>query len=146
MRPEDDPGWASYHATVLVFPGQGGGRIDLAHPPGSAGLALLQVAGLPGPFGLVTPENPRGQPTSPAVNQQRWEAFRAGPAGAAVQVDGVNAGASHRERGVALRWRREDVIALAREWQQSAIYWWDGCAFWLVGALTCHPPERLRQG
>jgi hypothetical protein len=53
---------------------------------------------------------------------------------------------THVEEGVALALAVEDVEALARVWDQSAIYWWDGEAFWVRGALTQAPPWRLPGG
>jgi hypothetical protein len=101
------------------------------------------MAGLPGPFGLVTPENPRGRLTTAPDNDQHWSHFRRGALAAAVRVDGVNPTTAHRERGVALPWRHDRVVDLARAWDQSAIYWYDGTAMWLMGALTLGRPERL---
>lgn len=143
MRPDDDPGWASYARTILEFQVEGRPRIDLALRITPRSQAIFQAAGLPGCFGLLTPENPRGSRADPATNLALWTEFRSGLPGTHVQVDGLDPTSVHRERGVALPWSCARVVALAREWEQSAIYWFDGHAIWVIGALTTTPPWRL---
>lgn len=144
MRPEDDPGWASYAETHLVVHGPVPLRIDLAHPPGPREIAGLVASGLPGTFGLVTPENPFGRAVAATENANRLARFLA-ELGATphVRVDGVSPDGAHVEHGVALAWSCAEVVALAIRWEQSAIYWFDGRAFWVIGALTVAPPWRL---
>jgi hypothetical protein len=146
MRPEDDPGWATYAETILVFPGPDLLEIDLSCPVPLAVAKRLEARGLDRPFGLVTPENPRGHRSSPEDNDSRLERFLAelDRHGRHYQrVDGLSPDRRHAERGVALPWPQEDVVALARQWEQSAIYWWDGVRFWVVGALTLTEPWPL---
>lgn len=146
MRPEDDPGWASYGETILRFPGPDALEIDLSRPVGPAARAQLAALHLAQPFGLVTPENPFGRRSSPEENDQRLARFldELVRRGAACQrVDGVSPDGEHVERGVALVWPQGDVVALARQWDQSAVYWWDGTRFWVVGALTQTAPVPL---
>jgi hypothetical protein len=38
---------------------------------------------------------------------------------------------------------RSDAAALARELEQLALYWFDGEAFWIDGALATKAPQRL---
>lgn len=144
LRPEDDPGWASYAETHLVVHGPVPLHIDLALPPGPREIAGLVASGLPGTFGLVTPENPFGHPADAATNATRLRDFLAalGPA-SHVRVDGVSPDGAHVEHGVALAWPCAKVVDLAVRWEQSAIYWFDGHAFWVVGALTDAAPWRL---
>jgi hypothetical protein len=143
MRPEDDPGWAAYAETVLAFDLPGAPRVDLALPLDARALALFRLAGLPGTFGLVTPENPRGLTASTAENDARWNRFRDGPAARGVRVDGWDPAGTRRERGVALPWSCAALLALARQWDQSAIYWCDGTVMWVLGALTRTAPWPL---
>jgi hypothetical protein len=35
------------------------------------------------------------------------------------------------------------VAALGRAYQQSAVFWYDGCDFWLLGVEVDAAPERL---
>ncbi|HET9064782.1 MAG TPA: DUF3293 domain-containing protein [Gemmatimonadales bacterium] len=146
MRPEDDPSWASYARTILEFRGTEPVRVDLARPIGPRAQAAFLAAGLPGCFGLVTPENPRGTRADPEANARRWHQFRQALPGTAVPVDGLDPDSAHRERGVGLGWPRSRVLALARQWEQSAIYWFDGHAMWVIGALTRTVPWRLGGG
>jgi hypothetical protein len=146
MRPEDDPGWHGYADTILevhLVPPQ---EIDLAQPVTERERAIWREAGLQGAFGLVTPDNPFGQPMAEAVNAERRERFWAELHGRGVQpvrVDGLSRDRQHREIGVALPWSCDEVVELARRWDQSAIYWFDGAAMWVIGALTQAPPWRL---
>lgn len=146
MRPEDDPSWASYARTILEFHPSDPLRVDLAHPIGARSRAIFRASGLPGCFGLVTPENPRGRHAAANANAERWRRFRSELPNETVQVDGVDPDSPHRERGVALGWPRVRVTALARRWEQSAIYWFDGHAMWVIGALARATPWRLGGG
>ncbi len=146
MRPEDDPGWASYAETILAFRGPAGLEIDLSLPVPPSARAELAARGLGGAFGLVTPCNPRGQPTSVQENEARLVRFLAelDQAGARyLRVDGLSPDRRHAERGVALAWPQQEILALATRWDQSAIYWWDGARFWVIGALTETQPWPL---
>ncbi|HPF62726.1 MAG TPA: hypothetical protein PLI93_11790 [Gemmatimonadales bacterium] len=143
MRPEDDPGWAAYARTVLRFDLPGTPSVNLALPLSARELAVFRTAGLPGTFGLLTPENPRGRTATVEENDRRWASFRAGPAAGAVRVDGCDPGGGRCERGVALPWTLDAVRDLAIVWEQSAIYWYDGRMMWVVGALTSAAPWPL---
>jgi hypothetical protein len=61
----------------------------------------------------------------------------------ALRVDGVSPDGAHRERSVAVRLPKADVVALGRRYQQSAVFWFDGGAFWLLGAEAAAEPQRL---
>lgn len=146
MHPADDPRWASYAETILVVHGSSPIEVPLSKPIGAHGRAAFQAAGLPGCFGLVTPENPFGRPMTPEENATRRAEFVAELAALGevpVRVDGLSPDRSHREIGVALGWPLESVLQLARRWEQSAIYWFDGEAMWVIGALTVAPPWKL---
>jgi hypothetical protein len=146
MRPADDPGWSSYKETILVVHGRSPREVALDQPIGAREQAAFQAAGLTGCFGLVTPDNPFGRALPAAENAERRRGFDAELAaiGALViRVDGLSPDRLHREVGVALRWPLEAVRQLARRWEQSAIYWFDGHAMWVVGALTVSPPWKL---
>jgi hypothetical protein len=143
MRPEDDPAWASYAETILIFHGDPQLEVDLARPVTPAVRDALVRQGLPGPFGLLTPCNPRGRRTDATENDARLARFLAAldrDGIEYVRVDGVSPDRQHREPGVALRLPQADVIDLARGWEQSAIYWWDGERFYVLGALTRTEP------
>ena len=48
-----------------------------------------------------------------------------------------------RPSGGPARLAEERVVALGREYQQSAVFWYDGCDFWLLGAVVAAEPQRL---
>ncbi len=149
LRPEADPGWASYARTILRVHGDPPIDVDLACPVSPATRDALRARGLDGSFGVMTPGNPYGRPAAAADNVARMARFLAAlDAGGKryIRVDGRSPDARHVEMGVALAWSQADVVALARKWEQSAIYWWDGDAFWVIGALTCSQPWRLGAG
>jgi len=146
MRPADDSGWSSYAETILVVHGRSPIEVPLDRPIADGGRAAFRAAGLPGSFGLVTSDNPFGRPVSDAVNAERRERFARELAAmqvTPVRVDGLSPDRLHREVGVALSWPLEQVLELARRWEQSAIYWFDGQDMWVIGALTAAPPWKL---
>ncbi len=146
MRPGDDPGWSAYAGTILLVHGPTPADIDLSRPIGAKERAVFLAAGLPGCFGLVTAENPRGRDADAAGNAARRARLDAELAAAGhrpVRVDGCSRDRRRVEVGVALAWSLEAVRALARRWEQSAIYWYDGDAMWVIGALTEADPWRL---
>jgi hypothetical protein len=146
LRPDDDPGWGAYAQTILHVQGHPPIDIDLAHAVSATQRVALSDHGLEGPFGVMTPCNPYGHMAAPGDNAARMTRFLAGLDAAGkryIRVDGRSPDGRHVETGVALAWSQADVVALARKWQQSAIYWWDGSAVWVIGALTRSRPWRL---
>jgi hypothetical protein len=146
MQPEDDPGWASYGETILRVHAAPPFEVDLARPFTDQHRRRFRAAGLPGAFGILTPENPRGRATSAATNAGRLRRFHEALAQgghAPVPVDGLSPDRSRVEHGVALSLPRDVMLAMAEEWEQSAIYWCDGEAMWVLGALTHAEPWRL---
>jgi len=149
MLPREDPGWASYAQTVLRWHTKPEVAIDLARPVTADARQALRRAGLAGSFALLTPCNPRGRPADPQVNAERLRRFLSdldAKGACYLRVDGWSPDGRHVESGVALEWSREESIVLARQWDQSAIYWYDGERFWVLGALTQVPPWPLAGG
>jgi hypothetical protein len=146
MTPGDDPGWASYAEAILLVHADPPFEVDLSVALGETARAAFAAAGLTGTFGLVTPENPYGREASASENADRLTRFLAelrGHGHDAIGVDGLSRDRQRVEHGVALALPQEVIIALAIRWQQSAIYWWDGEAMWVIGALTAADPRRL---
>ncbi len=146
MRPADDPGWSAYAEAILLVHGPSPAEVDLMRPLGAKEHAVFHAAGLPGCFGLVTAENPRGRDVSPeenAARRARFDAELAARGERPVRVDGLSRDRRRAEIGVALAWPMEAVLELARRWDQSAIYWFDGGTMWVIGALTVAEPWRL---
>jgi len=146
MLPQDDPGWASYGETVLRWHTVPPLAIDLARDVEPTQRDALHRLGLGASFGLVTPCNPFGRRSDPEENAGRLRRLLAQLDAAGtryLRVDGCSPDGVHVEPGVALAGSKEEIIALARRWEQSAIYWWDGARFWVEGALTKAAPWPL---
>jgi hypothetical protein len=146
MRPEDDPGWDEYSSTILIVDGEPPLEIDLALPVGDDVRKGLVARGLDRPFGILTPCNPRGRRLGARENEERFGRFMVELDASGrryVRIDGATRDRTYIETGVGIIAPRGEVVALAREWEQSAIYWWDGDGFWVVGALTVAEPRRL---
>jgi hypothetical protein len=95
---------------------------------------------------VITADNPRGERLDPRDNaapQQRLASSLRRLGVAAVPCDGCCPDAIHRERGFAAVLPLEQAMALAAEFGQSAIYWFDGESIWLVPVLEAAMPERL---
>lgn len=140
LRPEDDPSWRAYHDAVLeFFPGEYAVAIDLRQPVSERDLERLRERGLPDRFSVFTACNPRGRAVSAEENARRDRALKERLRSEGqmwVRCDGVSADRAHREVGVATGLSKEDARRLAIEFEQSAIYWFDGEGFWIVGAVV----------
>lgn len=138
--PEDVPGWAHYATAHLhIGGGDDGLRIDLTKPLSDTTRARLRELGLTGAFGIVTAANPRGCVVSPEENDAAFTrlAHVVGATGCVtVPADGMSPDEQHRERGYAIDASRETCAAIARQFQQSAMYWFDGTRFHIVGVLA----------
>ena len=145
-RKPTDERWSSYPETVLDF---GDVMIDLRVPleqPIKYGLAAI---GLDKPFGVLTPYNPRGVDTSKEVNDRRLDEMKAELTSAGhffFELDACSPDKSHCECSVALVADRSTVIEIAKRWEQVAIFWYDGSAFWIYGAISEADPIRLPVG
>ena len=148
--------YANYPKTVLEFATPDGLRVDLRQPVDEATRAALASLGL-GDFGVFTAENPAGEHADdegdPAAerarerdNARRTRALveRLEREGVAfVPVDGVAPDGEYREHCVALAVARDDAVAMAEQYEQLALFWYDGSAFWLLPAEADQPPIRL---
>lgn len=152
-----DDKWAQYPCTILEFAPPDRRRIDLRRPLGAAERATLAALGLDRPFAVLTAENPMGEnaedepsEAQEAMTEQRNATRRAEleaelrRSGVVFQpCDGVAPDGDYREHGVAVVIPREQAVMLARRFGQLAIFWFDGRAFSLVGAVTRKPSEKL---
>ena len=143
---ELDPDWHRYPDTVLHFRTDPPVRVDLREPVGREAMAALGSIRLSGPFAVLTAHDPRGRNEDVEVNERRAamldERLRA--VGARfVHVDACSPDGSHCEDSVAALIEREQATMLAREFEQVAIFWFDGEKFWIVGALAGGDPVML---
>jgi hypothetical protein len=143
-----DPRWATYPDTILEVFTSPLIRADLRAPLQPEQASQLRAIGLGDSWAVVTAYNP-GRMLSDAENAQRErELWRtAEQLGARfLRADGVNPDGTEREIGVAIALDRDPSIALAAEFGQSAIFWFDGEAFWLDPVLVGDTPVRLPPG
>lgn len=132
------PRYVKYLDTVVEFGGQAGATaVDLRRQSSPTDGAMLAVVpGEGSPFAVITAHNPDGVGQSAEQNAAAERRLQ----DAVVQrglphrpADGVNPGCTHREAGLAVVMPLVEARALAGEFGQDAIFWFDGCDFWLVG-------------
>jgi len=141
-----DPDWPKYPETILTFATEPPVEIDLRAIPPRNALASLASAGLGEPFAIMTAFDPRGENLPAAENEKRHRALerRLGGLGYRfVNVDCCSPDRSHCECSVAVVMPHEDAVALAKELEQVAIFWFDGERFWIVGAMVETDPLML---
>jgi hypothetical protein len=139
-----DPSWQHYTQTVLLF--DDGSRIDLRDPVDDAVRRVLAALGLDEPFAVITAANPLGRVVGADANELRnlqllsvlqSSGWRFQPAA------GASPDEAHREPGYAVILPLSDARAVARRFEQSAFFWFDGAAFSIRGALIDTPPVAL---
>lgn len=147
MEPVEDPSWENYANTILHFPGSL--RIDLRETlTQEVRTALTALSAYPY-FAVISAANPKGQGAADKVNEESVGVLKR-----AIQqrgltyvvVEGESADGQHREPGFAIFGHFEDARLLASASDQSAFFWFDGSAFWIMGALVDTPAIRLPRG
>jgi hypothetical protein len=141
-----DPDWPKYPETILTFATEPPVEIDLRAIPPRDALNALADAGLRDPFAIMTAFDPRGENLSDEENEERrrlLEQRLTGLGHGFVNVDCCSPDRSHCECSVAVVMPQEDAIALAKELEQVAIFWFDGQRFWIVGAMVETDPLML---
>jgi Protein of unknown function (DUF3293) len=150
----DDPLWVAYANTVLRIGGKRQIKVDLRQPISADCQRRLTELGLGSAFAVITASNPGGRLTIPWKNRWRQLRMRARLASSRLRfapADGESPDRSHIEHGFAISLKREAAHAMAREYEQLALYWFDGTRFWLdpvreriePKALPCSPHVRL---
>lgn len=141
-----DPDWHRYPDTVLHFRTEPLVRVDLREPVGKDVRTAMQGIGLSGPFAVLTAHDPRGRNEVTEVNQRRaakLEERLASLHARFVAVDACSPDRSHCEDSVAAAIEQESAVRLAREFEQVAIFWFDGERFWIVGTMAGVDPVML---
>jgi hypothetical protein len=144
----DDSLWTAYANARLLIGRAPRIKVDLRVPLSDELRHLLTKLGLGTSFAIVTPFDPRGRPSPAWLNLARFVRMRVLLRSRNLRflpADGESPDSRHRERGVAIAIGRADAATLARELEQLALYWFDGEAFWIDGALAERPPQRLPQ-
>lgn len=108
----------------------------------------MRAAHLEHTFGIVTAQDPMGVKQSGVRNTEladMLERAAASLGGPWVRVDACNPDHSHCERSIAISIGLQPLIALACRYDQLAIFWFDGAAFWIIPARSDEPALRLPQ-
>jgi hypothetical protein len=143
---QHDADWPRYPDTILTFSTNPAVEIDLREIPPAGAIADLAAAGFDQPFAVLTAFDPRGHDLSASENEKRRRKLDARLAKSAykfVSVDACSPDRTHCECSVAVTMPQEKAIALARELEQVAIFWFDGKRFWIIGALMEADPLVL---
>ena len=143
---EPDPSWSQYPCTVLEVHADRLIEVDLRQTVSPALAGHLRNLGLGSRWSVVTAYNPHGRDHDEDGNLARHRRLeetvrqRGFPF---LRADGRSPDASHREIGLAIGIPQPEAISLAARFGQSAIFWFDGDAFWLVSAAAPAGPARL---
>jgi hypothetical protein len=143
---QHDPDWPRYPETILSFSTSPAVEIDLREIPSARAIADLAAAGFDQPFAVLTAFDPRGHDLSAAENEKRRRELDARLTKSGykfVAVDACSPDRVHCECSVAVVMPQKKAIALARELEQVAIFWFDGKRFWILGALGEEDPLML---
>lgn len=143
---QHDPDWPRYPETILRFSTVPAVEIDLREIPSSEALSQLRDVGFADPFAVITAFDPRGRDLSPAENEKRRRDLsrRLTKTGLRfMDVDACSPDRSHCECSVAVVMEQDRALALARELEQVAIFWFDGKRFWILGAIVESDPLML---
>ena len=143
---ELDPDWRNYPETILTFSTRPPVEIDLRQAVSDKTLTDLRKIGFDTSFAVMTAYDPRGRDLSAAQNEKRRrelnQRLKAGGY-RFLEVDACSPDRSHCECSVAVVMSQDEAVALAKELEQVAIFWFDGARFWIVGALVEADPLML---
>jgi hypothetical protein len=143
---QHDPDWPRYPETILRFPFEPAVEIDLREVPSQEALWRLREMGFGDPFAVLTAFDPQGQNLRPEENEKRKRDLNRRLAELGyrfVDVDACSPDGSHCECSVAVVMDQKAAIALGRELEQVAIFWFDGKQFWIMGAIVEADPLML---
>lgn len=141
-----DPDWARYAETLLSF---GDGRkleVDLREPLTDAIRAEFKELGFADTFGILTAHDPYGRDLTAEENkllQAQLESELKSDGVRFVRVDACSLDRKHCECSVAIAVDQATAVGIAKKYQQMAIFWYDGEAVWLIGAMVESDPIRL---
>lgn len=143
---ELDPDWGRYPQTVLLFGDDQSVQIDLRQPVTANMVGRLETIGLAKPFAVITSHDPAGRDVSAEENERRQMRFEREVQELGVPmipVDACSPDMKHCECSAAITMDRDRAIDLAKRYDQVAIFWFDGSAFWICGVLVQSDPIRL---
>lgn len=146
---EPDPSWSRYPETILeLSDAEVTCTIDLRHQVEPGALAALEQLGLMPEFAVVTAANPLGRQLGGGNNHVRRAQLREALENGKfyfVAADGLSPDRLHREEGFAIRCSQAEAMRLARRFEQSAFFWFDGTTFSIIATIPRAAPIRLPQ-
>jgi len=146
MRIVRDPSWNFYSQTLLEFHLPDILTVDLRRQVSVRTKKAFVGAGLSHPFAVLTACNPRGCSIDASANAGKTadleQDLRVRGA-VALPADGVSPDGKHREPGFAVGMSLDEATRLARRYDQSAFFWFDGERFWIMPALVRTDPIYL---
>jgi hypothetical protein len=134
-----ESGWGKYTETVLVFRTDPQIYADLRVAVPNDVRDALRLLGTNGRFAVITAYNPNGRNLSGEENTRRQvllevELMSSGEG--FVHVDACSPDRSHCERSIALPVTLDRAIEIAKKYEQLAVFWFDGTAFWIEPVLS----------
>jgi hypothetical protein len=138
--------WGDFPETVLHFDSIPTVVVDLRRHIGPTVLAEIRGTGLERSFGIVTAHDPMGVTQTKDVNAMLATRLRTEIAELHVpyvRVDACSPDRSHCEQSVAVELGLQQLIDLACRYDQLALFWFDGVAFWIVPARSANARTRL---
>lgn len=146
-HPEEiDPDWARYAETVLLFGGADSMEVDLREPLTGDAREYFRNRGFRQNFAILTAHDPCGRDLSADENQERQARLESELARDGihfVRVDACSTDREHCECSLAIDIAQDRAVAIAIEYEQMAIFWYDGDSVWLIGGIVKSDPIRL---
>lgn len=138
--------WGDFPCTHLHFVDEPPLTIDVRGHVTHDVRAGLAAHALIGTFAVVTAQDPMGKTQSREANAQlaaKLQKQVASLGAPYTRVQACNPDRSHCEESVAIVLARHKAVDLACDYDQLAIFWFDGDAFWIVPARSSKRAVRL---
>ncbi len=143
---QHDPDWSRYPETILRLTSAPPVSIDLRAVMTEENIESLKRIGLDGPFAVMTAFDPRGVNLPSEENNERGRRLDSRLKAMGIEftnVDACSPNGKHCECSVAAKMPKDEAVTLGMEFEQVAIFWFDGTQFWIVGALVRMDPLML---
>jgi hypothetical protein len=143
---------AQYASTQLAFTrwekdGVSKCTIDLRQAVGPTQVRWLRDLGLGKPFAVITACNPGGEALSEDENDELAaelkEVLEANEVDTSVSCTGCSADMTHFEPGLAIVVEEPEAADVAEQFDQLAMFWFDGERFWIVPVTAGGKPVGL---
>ena len=144
--PDAAGGWDSFADTVLHFRSGAEWILDLRHEIDAPARIQFGQFGLEQSFGILTAQDPMGVRQTTVINTALAATLQqelAGVQAAHICVDACSPDQSHCEQSIAIALDLQSLIAIAYRYDQLAIFWFDGEAFWIIPVHSRNARLRL---